>query len=88
MLLFARKPALLQVTWLGYPNTTGLRAMDYRITDAKADPPGLSDSYHTERLLRLPDSFLSYGIHSVFLPPVAEPPVLRRKTLHLARSIT
>lgn len=58
--LFALKPSPIQVTWLGYPDTTGLRAMDYRITDAISDPSGLTEEFHTEELLRLPDSFLCY----------------------------
>ena len=55
MSVFAEKPAPLQASWLGYLNTTGLRAMDYRITDAHACPQGW-ERHHTERLLRLPDS--------------------------------
>ena len=57
--LFVRKPAPLQVTWLGYPNTTGLPTIDYRLTDARADPPGATEHLHSETLYRLP-SFLCY----------------------------
>lgn len=69
LLMFARRPSPVQVTWVGYPNTTGLDAMDYRITDALADPVGMTEQLHTETLVRLPDCF------SVYQPPVDAPAV-------------
>ena len=53
LLAMAYRPAPVQISWLGYPNTTGLPAIDYRITSEVQDPVG-DESYHTEQLLRLP----------------------------------
>ncbi len=59
LLVFAEKPAPVQICWLAYPGTTGLTAMDYRITDPFLDPPGLPLPY-TEESLYLPDTFWCY----------------------------
>ena len=70
--VFARRPAGVRVTFLGYPATTGMAAIDYRITDAVADPPGASEAFHTERLLRLDGGAWAYRPGG--LPPVSPPP--------------
>src|SRR3989344_1421868 len=57
--IFVRKPAPVQITYLGYPNTTGLHTIDYRLTDAWSDPEG-TDSLYTEKLVRLPGGFLCF----------------------------
>jgi protein O-GlcNAc transferase len=58
-MVFAQKPAPVQVCWLAYPGTSGLSAMDYRLTDPHLDPQGF-DSRYMERSVRLPDTFWCY----------------------------
>ena len=65
--LFARKPVPVQFTYLGYPGTTGLTQIDYRLTDSLADPTGTSASRYRERLVRLPHSLWC------FQPPAGMP---------------
>ena len=72
--LFAGKPAPLQITWLGYPATTGIATIDYRLTDSVADPEGAEHCY-SEELIRLSDGFLCYTPPAE-TPPVAPPPVV------------
>ena len=71
LLVFARKPAPVQVSWLGYPGTTGLSTIDYRLTDPYLDPPGLFDAFSAEESLRLPDTFWCYD------PLTDQPPINR-----------
>lgn len=74
--LFGLKPAPIQVTWIGYPDTTGLPAMDYRITDERADPSGMTEHLHTEQLIRMPGCFLCYRPGAEF-PVVGDLPLER-----------
>lgn len=74
--VFAQKPAPVQATWLGYLNTTGMTRIDYRISDAHADPVGLTDGRHTEKLARLPHSQWCYRPF-MSAAAAAAPPCLR-----------
>ncbi len=67
--VFARKPAPIQVTWIGYPGTTGMTAIDYRITDHMLDPVGVADTLHSEKLFRLAQ------MNAAFRPPMEKVPV-------------
>lgn len=67
--VFACKPAPVQVTYLGHPTTTGLSAIDYRISDAISDPTALTEGHYVERVWHLPGCFVAYQ------PPHNPPPV-------------
>ena len=60
LLVFARKPAPVQVTYLAYCSTTGLDTIDYRLTDPYLDPPGMDESIYTEKTIRLPQTYWCY----------------------------
>jgi predicted O-linked N-acetylglucosamine transferase (SPINDLY family) len=94
LLAFALKPAPVQVTYLGYPATTGLSAMDYRLTDARADPvesvggAPVADALHSEQLVRLPDTFLCWQAPDDSPPCVREPAPDRRLTFASFNTMT
>ena len=67
--VFAVRAAPVQVSWIGYPNTSGLSQMDYYMTDSICDPPGMTEHLFCERLWRLPRVFCCY------LPPMEFPSV-------------
>ena len=80
LLTFARKPAPIQASYLGYLGTTGLPAIDYYVTDAHADPPGVADRYYQESLIRLP------GAHSAIAQATRRRPDRSRRCFSADRS--
>jgi len=72
LLLFARKPAPVQVTYLAYVGTSGLTTMDYRLSDPYLDPPGEDESIYSEQTIRLPETYWCYR-PAVYLPLQAPP---------------
>lgn len=72
LLVFARRAAPVQITWIGYEGTTGLSAMDDLIADRLMIPPG-AERFHRERVLRMPDGYLCYDPPSS-APAVGPPP--------------
>jgi predicted O-linked N-acetylglucosamine transferase (SPINDLY family) len=74
--LFALRPAPVQVTWLGYPNTTGLTSIDYRMTDALADPFGQTEESYSEQLFRLsPTAWCFATPEAVDITPLSARPI-------------
>jgi len=65
--LFARRPAPVQVTFIGHVNTTGLDTIDYRLCDEITDPPGEQDHLYSESLYRLPCNHFCY--QGIDVPP-------------------
>ena len=73
LLVFARKPAPVQVTYLAYCGTTGLSTMHYRLTDPYLDPPGQDEQFYSEQSIRLPDTYWCYQ-QAIETPPVCALP--------------
>jgi predicted O-linked N-acetylglucosamine transferase (SPINDLY family) len=69
LLVFARKPAPVQASFAGYPGSTGLRTIDYRLTDPQLEPPDRDDPFAADEAFRLPDTFWCYE-------PLTEEPAL------------
>lgn len=74
--VFARRPAPLQLTWIGYEGTTGLSAIDYIVADRQMIPPE-AERYYSERVVRLPDSYVCFS-PPTRAPEVQAPPAVRR----------
>jgi protein O-GlcNAc transferase len=86
--VFSFKPSPIQITYIGYPFTTGLNEMDYRITDAICDNENVSQEFYSEKLLYMKNCFLCYdprvikrsdtnGVSSFVFPNLKEPPFLK-----------
>ncbi|MBS4096880.1 MAG: tetratricopeptide repeat protein [Sulfuricella sp.] len=82
--LLARKPAPIQMTWIGMPTTTGLSAIDYRITDEGMDPEGMTEHLHSEKLLRLISGWCYKAPKEAEGLEVAETPALKKGHLTFA----
>lgn len=61
ILTFARKPAPVQVSYFGYPGTVAMSAIEWRLTDGLLDPPGMTESHYTEKLIRIGPTAMVYA---------------------------
>jgi protein O-GlcNAc transferase len=78
LLVFARKPAPVQVTYLAYCASTGLETIDFRLSDPYLDPPGMDESIYSEQTIRLPETYWCYQ-PVIDMPEVGPLPALARK---------
>ena len=76
LLVFAHKPAPIQVSWVGYVGTTGLSSMDYVLADPYEVPPG-GERHFQEQVLRMPESYVCYD-PPAYAPAVTPLPALDR----------
>ncbi|KAK6587730.1 spindly like TPR repeat protein [Cryptosporidium xiaoi] len=74
--VFALRNSPIQISWIGYPNTTGLRNIDYRITDSISDPTNTKQRY-SEQLIYLPESFLCFSVPHTEYPNIGDLPFNR-----------
>ena len=82
--VFANKPAPIQISYIGYPYTTGLKNMDYRITDYICDNKEISQKFYTEKLLFMPNCFLCYDIKDKLQQLTTNQPFIKNKYLTLS----
>ncbi|MDB5387314.1 MAG: Tetratricopeptide 2 repeat protein [Planctomycetaceae bacterium] len=75
--MLARRVAPIQISFLGYPATTGVPEIDFKITDEYADPPGIADEFYSEKLVRIPAGMFGYT-PDVALPAVTKSPCHQR----------
>ncbi len=83
LLVFARQPAPIQVSWFGFPISTGLKSIQYRITDTAIDPPGKTASFYSEKLVPLSRFYAAYRPDPT-APPIDAGPAIRNNFITFA----